>query len=208
MGSRTFSAIAIAATKTREHTHRAVVPCPLATSGSEAAPAPKNPCTGIGMSDAAKQKEYVAEFKKSQGEWPKLTVAQREARLQEIVNKPLTASGGPGGIIESSPLTDGRNGEFDFETRTLRINQDLMESQLLSVRDKRRRSGLLHVGMMNEVADLKNFAIVYDDVQGEARLAPVYDLVTTSVYLLKRHPGPDTQRLYKVADGKGTQEAW
>ena len=31
----------------------------------------------------------------------------------------------------------------------------------------------------------KNFGIVYDDVQGEARLAPVYDLVTTSVYLPK-----------------------
>ena len=29
------------------------------------------------------------------------------------------------------------------------------------------------------------FGIVYDDVQGEARLAPVYDLVTTSVYLGK-----------------------
>lgn len=27
--------------------------------------------------------------------------------------------------------------------------------------------------------------VVYDDVQGEARLAPVYDLVTTSVYLPK-----------------------
>lgn len=34
-------------------------------------------------------------------------------------------------------------------------------------------------------AHLKNFGMVYDDVQGEARLAPVYDLVTTSVYLPK-----------------------
>ena len=33
--------------------------------------------------------------------------------------------------------------------------------------------------------NLKNFGIVYDDVQAEARLAPVYDLVTTSVYLAK-----------------------
>ena len=30
---------------------------------------------------------------------------------------------------------------------------------------------------------LKNFGIVYDDVQAEARLAPVNDLVTTSAYL-------------------------
>ncbi len=39
--------------------------------------------------------------------------------------------------------------------------------------------------MRNGDAHLKNFGIVYDDVQGEARLAPVYDIVTTSVYLPK-----------------------
>jgi serine/threonine-protein kinase HipA len=35
----------------------------------------------------------------------------------------------------------------------------------------------------NGDAHLKNFGIVYDHVQGEARLAPVYDVVTTSAYL-------------------------
>ena len=35
----------------------------------------------------------------------------------------------------------------------------------------------------NGDAHLKNFGIVYDDVLGIARLAPVYDLVTTSVYM-------------------------
>jgi serine/threonine-protein kinase HipA len=43
----------------------------------------------------------------------------------------------------------------------------------------------LNVVLRNGDAHLKNFGIVYDDVQGEARLAPVYDLVTTSVYLPK-----------------------
>jgi len=42
-------------------------------------------------------------------------------------------------------------------------------------------NGALH----NGDAHWKNFGIFYDDVQGEARLAPVYDLVTTSVYLPK-----------------------
>lgn len=41
----------------------------------------------------------------------------------------------------------------------------------------------LNCALHNGDAHLKNFAIVYDDVLGEARLAPVYDLVTTSVYL-------------------------
>jgi serine/threonine-protein kinase HipA len=44
---------------------------------------------------------------------------------------------------------------------------------------------VLNCAVRNGDAHLKNFGIVYDDVQGEARLAPVYDLVTTSVYLPK-----------------------
>jgi serine/threonine-protein kinase HipA len=43
----------------------------------------------------------------------------------------------------------------------------------------------LNCALRNGDAHLKNFGVVYDDVQGEARLAPVYDLVTTSVYLPK-----------------------
>jgi serine/threonine-protein kinase HipA len=43
----------------------------------------------------------------------------------------------------------------------------------------------LNCALHNGDAHLKNFGIVYDDVQGEARLAPVYDLVTTSAYLPK-----------------------
>lgn len=43
----------------------------------------------------------------------------------------------------------------------------------------------LNCALRNGDAHLKNFAIVYDDVLWEARLAPVYDLVTTSVYLAK-----------------------
>jgi serine/threonine-protein kinase HipA len=43
----------------------------------------------------------------------------------------------------------------------------------------------LNCALRNGDAHLKNFGIVYDDVQGEARLAPVYDLVSTAVYLPK-----------------------
>src|SRR6202789_2460968 len=43
----------------------------------------------------------------------------------------------------------------------------------------------LNCALRNGDAHLKNFGIIYDDVQSEARLAPVYDLVTTSVYLPK-----------------------
>jgi serine/threonine-protein kinase HipA len=44
---------------------------------------------------------------------------------------------------------------------------------------------VINCTLRNGDAHLKNFGIIYDDVLGEARLAPVYDLVTTSVYLPK-----------------------
>ncbi|MEO5936323.1 MAG: type II toxin-antitoxin system HipA family toxin [Terriglobales bacterium] len=41
----------------------------------------------------------------------------------------------------------------------------------------------VNCALRNGDAHLKNFGIVYDDVSGESRLAPVYDLVTTTAYL-------------------------
>jgi serine/threonine-protein kinase HipA len=55
-----------------------------------------------------------------------------------------------------------------------RVNEDLQNLLTLIA---------LNCALRNGDAHLKNFGIVYDDVQGEARLAPAYDLVTTSVYL-------------------------
>jgi serine/threonine-protein kinase HipA len=43
----------------------------------------------------------------------------------------------------------------------------------------------LNSAIRNGDAHLKNFGIVYDEVLGESRLAPVYDLVTTTVYMPK-----------------------
>jgi serine/threonine-protein kinase HipA len=41
----------------------------------------------------------------------------------------------------------------------------------------------LNCALRNGDAHLKNFGILYDEVAGDAHLAPVYDLVTTAVYL-------------------------
>ena len=42
---------------------------------------------------------------------------------------------------------------------------------------------VLNCALRNGDAHLKNFGILYNDVNGEAELAPVYDLVTTTAYL-------------------------
>ena len=41
----------------------------------------------------------------------------------------------------------------------------------------------LNAALRNGDAHLKNFGILYDEVEGDAHLAPAYDLVTTTVYL-------------------------
>ena len=65
---------------------------------------------------------------------------------------------------------------FQQFARSLHLNDDLEKLFTLIA---------LNCALHNGDAHLKNFGIVYDDVLGEARLAPVYDLVTTSVYLAK-----------------------
>ncbi|HEV2618237.1 MAG TPA: type II toxin-antitoxin system HipA family toxin [Candidatus Acidoferrales bacterium] len=64
---------------------------------------------------------------------------------------------------------------------------------------------VINCALRNGDAHLKNFGIVYDDVQGEARLAPVYDLVTTSVYLPKDSMALTLSGTTKWASGKELQ---
>lgn len=54
------------------------------------------------------------------------------------------------------------------------VNEDLERLYILIV---------LNCALRNGDAHLKNFGVVYGNVLGEARLSPVYDLVTTTVYL-------------------------
>ena len=75
------------------------------------------------------------------------------------------------GSYESSVMK--RFAQFANSTH---VNQDMDKLFMLIA---------LNCALRNGDAHLKNFGIVYDDVQGEARLAPAYDLVTTSVYLAK-----------------------
>jgi len=75
------------------------------------------------------------------------------------------------GSYETSVMK--RLGQFANSTH---VNEDMEKLFMLIA---------LNCALRNGDAHLKNFGIVYDDVLGEARLAPVYDLVTTSVYIAK-----------------------
>jgi serine/threonine-protein kinase HipA len=73
-----------------------------------------------------------------------------------------------------------------YETRILRRLQQFANSAAVAEDSLRLfRLIVFNCAIRNGDAHLKNFGVVYDEVQGEARLAPAYDLVTTTAYIPK-----------------------
>lgn len=73
-----------------------------------------------------------------------------------------------------------------YETSVMkRFQQFANSTHVLADLEKLFTLIVLNCALRNGDAHLKNFGIVYDEVMGEARLAPVYDLITTSVYMPK-----------------------
>ena len=71
-----------------------------------------------------------------------------------------------------------------YETSIVKRLQQFGASQHLSEdMEKLFTLIVINCALRNGDAHLKNFGIIYDDVFGNARLAPVYDLVTTTVYM-------------------------
>ena len=95
------------------------------------------------------------------------------------------------GSYETSVLR--RFGQFANSTH---VNEDLEKLFTLIA---------LNCTLRNGDAHLKNFGIVYDDVEDEARLAPAYDLVTTSVYLPKESMALTLNGTTKWASAKELQ---
>lgn len=73
-----------------------------------------------------------------------------------------------------------------YETSIMKRFQQFADSpNLLEDIEKLFTLIVINCGIRNGDAHLKNFGIIYDEVLGIARLAPVYDLITTTVYMAK-----------------------
>jgi serine/threonine-protein kinase HipA len=73
-----------------------------------------------------------------------------------------------------------------YETSIMKRFQQFADSpHLIEDLEKLFTLIVINCALRNGDAHLKNFGIVYDEVLGVARLAPVYDLVTTAVYVPK-----------------------
>jgi serine/threonine-protein kinase HipA len=99
-----------------------------------------------------------------------------------------------------------------YETRVLRRFQQFANSPTLTEESLQLfRLIVFNCAIRNGDAHLKNFGVVYDDVQGAAHLAPAYDLVTTTAYLPKDRMAltlngstewPSVQDLTRFAEGR------
>lgn len=71
-----------------------------------------------------------------------------------------------------------------YETALVkRLRQFVPEADFFAEAERLFRLIVVNCAVRNGDAHLKNFALVYDAVDGPARLAPVYDIVTTTAYL-------------------------
>src|SRR3954464_8377855 len=72
---------------------------------------PNDPCSGIGLANEKNTTEYVADMKKLQAEWPKLTPEQREVKMESALNKQIAKGGGAHVPLEKKAFGDSRSGE-------------------------------------------------------------------------------------------------
>lgn len=99
----------------------------------------------------------------------------------------LRLDGGYRGFEDFCVLNARRTDEKyrgSYETSVLKRLQQFVPLALQTTESEKLFTLIaLNCALRNGDAHLKNFGICYDDVGGEAHLAPVYDLVTTTAYI-------------------------
>jgi len=108
----------------------AVAHCPLKDKGPAPPPKPKNPCSGLGMSDDKKEKAFAADAKKLQKDWKKLSVDERQARIKTLANSALPPGFPEVGVF---PLKDSTNaGSLDFKNWRLELGDKELAKNTMS----------------------------------------------------------------------------
>lgn len=78
--------------------------------------------------------------------------------------------------------TDGKY-HSSYEKAAKTIDSFVSPEYRVEARERFFGALVLSVAVRNGDAHLKNFGVLYDDAKGSIRLAPVYDIVTTTAYL-------------------------
>jgi serine/threonine-protein kinase HipA len=87
-------------------------------------------------------------------------------------------------VLNGVPTAEKYNG--GYETRLFKRVRDFIDpAEQRHALEDLFKLFVLNCALRNGDAHLKNFGVIYEDVTGPARLAPVYDLVSTVPYLPK-----------------------
>jgi len=87
-------------------------------------------------------------------------------------------------VLNGVPTTEKYNGRY--ETRVFKRAREFIDpAERRGALEDLFKLFVLNCALRNGDAHLKNFGVIYEDVTGPARLAPVYDLVSTLPYLPK-----------------------
>jgi hypothetical protein len=108
-------------------------PCPPTPPGSPAVPCPAkaNPCAGQGLNDPKNIDEYAADMKQLKDDWPTLTKAERQERLQDALNKQLRKGGTPDIKVHPDPNKEPDHAAYDFSTGNLEVSdKDLSADEM------------------------------------------------------------------------------
>jgi len=97
---------------------------PLSTGTSAK---PTNPCSGLGMSNAATEKTFATGFQQLLKDWKTLTPDQRQTKIKDLANA-ATPAGVPDVGVHPRNMSD--LGQLDFSTWRLDLNEkDLNKTQ-------------------------------------------------------------------------------
>lgn len=85
-------------------------------------------------------------------------------------------------VLNARATTDKYRGSYETAI-VKRLRQFVLETDFHIEAERLFRLMAINCAVRNGDAHLKNFALIYDRVDGAARLAPAYDIVTTTAYL-------------------------
>ncbi|NUO83917.1 PAAR domain-containing protein [candidate division KSB1 bacterium] len=98
----------------------------------------------FGLARKANGAAFCRRFKALMKNWNSLTPAERQQKLQELINRPLKKSGLPPVSVNSATLSANTYGQFDFQSWSLEINKTFLNGPLNAADSKELANTVYH----------------------------------------------------------------
>lgn len=120
---------------------------------------------GFGLADPANMVEFCADFTQLENDWPNLTPAQRQQRLEAMSNKQLAKSGLPHQGVRGSASHAPGNAVYDYQTGNINVSQATLNSPTLT----RQQAGKLANNTYHEARHAEQWFLMARQQAGNGR---------------------------------------